>query len=91
MVLLNTVLLAALPAVLAQVPIQPFANNTEENLVNAQSPPKYPSPVSLQRRTQNSTRTRRVDGYRTDYEYSGLWVSAIGEKHTRRQQHLSPD
>lgn len=91
MVLLNTVLLAALPAVLAQVPIQPFANNTEENLVNAQSPPKYPSPVSLQRRTQHSTRTRRVNGYHTNDEYSGLKVLAIGQKHMRRQQHLSPD
>ena len=44
MVLPRAALLALLPAVCAQ--LQPFANNTGENLDFAESPPKYPSPVS---------------------------------------------
>lgn len=43
MVLPRAALLALLPAVYAQ--LQPFANNTGENLDFAESPPKYPSPV----------------------------------------------
>ncbi|GIZ40243.1 hypothetical protein CKM354_000359100 [Cercospora kikuchii] len=44
MVLPRAALLALLPAVYAQ--LQPFANNTGENLDFAESPPKYPSPWS---------------------------------------------
>lgn len=60
MMLPQAVLLAAaVPAVFAQ--LQPFANNTQENLDFAQSPPKYPSPVSLPRKNfQQMTRAERV-------------------------------